>query len=319
MSAWLLAAMLAAPGARAAAPGVAVCKVGLFVLGLSQIHVAERTADADLYLWSKCPKKLAPEDAALTFVTASEESRSETYEARFDGGIRYRFERVRAKIRVPVSLRRYPFDEQKVTIDIEPTSGIQSLRLVLDDDPAHARKPRCCIDGQVQLPDWEILESKAEILPHAYDTQFGYSSPDPKPSLYDRLTFTVRLKRLIAPYVLKVLLPLLIVLAVAYARCFWRVEEVEASVTVIVTALLSVVALHLSHATGLADVGYLVAGDLFFLHSYVMLLALLGGFLVENRWVRAARRPAAARLLRWEKLLYWPLVLAGWACVGYYG
>lgn len=83
----------------------------------------------------------------------------------------------------------------------------------------------------------------------------------------------------------------------------------------VTTALLAVVALHLAHATGLPEIGYLVKVDLFFLHTDLTLGSSLIALVVEHRLDAAGRSEAAQRVLTWERRLFLLVVLVGWSAV----
>lgn len=88
------------------------CKVGLHVVALSQIDIAARAADAELYWWIKCPRGTAPEAMNLS-LTASGFDPGEPLKE--DAGeVSYQSQRLRAQPRVPLSLRDDPFGEQRV-------------------------------------------------------------------------------------------------------------------------------------------------------------------------------------------------------------
>lgn len=217
---------------------------------------------------------------------------------------------------MPLSLRDYPFDEQRVWLDFESAWGRGDLRLALDDeDAALLQAPLCCLDRSVSLPDWDLERAKASIDVHEYATAFGYPKGAGDNRHFDRLRLEVVVQRELLPYLLKYLFPLLVILAMAYSRCFWGPDQLDSSVAVVTTALLAVVALHLAHATGLPEIGYLVKGDLFFLHTDLTLVSSLIALVVEHRLDAAGRSEAAQRVLKWERRLFPVVVAAGWSVV----
>lgn len=295
--------------------GAAPCTVGVHVISLSQINIADRSAFVDFYWWVNCPKD-APADAfALAFISASQHEVIDTYREDV-GEVTYQSQRVRGQLRVPLSLKRYPFDRQRLVIDLESQLPVADQRYELDKhDEALFAAPRCCLDREVSLPDWRIDSATASLESHEYATQFGYPGPHVAAERqFDRLRVEVLVHREVVPYVIKYLLPLLVILGVAFARCFWGADQLDASTAVVATSLLAVVALHLAHATGLPEVGYLVTGDLFFLHSELVLVLMLVMTVIEHRFA-ASRAELAERLLAWERRLIPLIVLGGWGAI----
>ncbi len=294
----------------AAAP--AECRVGAFVYGLSQFNVAAQTVDVDLYVWVSCPKGTDKEAMKLAVVGASNEVRDDLYEDDIDDRL-YRYERIRATLRVAQDLRKYPFDLQKVFIDLESSRlSVDNITFTLDDDPAMVRRPKCCIDDSVQLSEWTITEVLPAAEVHAYETRFGIHDPTIKAQSYARLSIDIVAERIVAPYLLKVLFPLFLILAVAYLTWWFKPDDVDAVTSLLVTCLLAAVALHLAQATSLPNVGYLVMSDWFFLHAYAMLLVMLGLFTAGYRWSSSEQAERAVKLQRAARAVLPVLLVAGW-------
>ena len=174
--------------------------------------------------------------------------------------------------------------------------------------------PKCCLDTSVSLPDWTIEKAEITLTPHEYQTAFGWPGEGDLKT-FERLRVEVVAHREVLPYIIKYLLPLLIILAMAYSRCFWGTDQLDSSTAVVSTALLAVVALHLAHATGLPEVGYLVRGDLFFIHAELVLVAMLAAVVLEYRLDKAGKTDVADRWAAWERRLLPPLVLVGWGAI----
>lgn len=291
------------------------CEVGAHVVGLSQINIAERAADVDLYWWIRCPKGTGEGEMSTALMNANDIQSGDTYREDV-GEIAYQSQRLQARLKVPLSLKHYPFDKQKILIDIEATWSRKFVAYVLDpDDGPTKQTPVCCLDESVDLPDWKIERVTASVDTHHYGTSFGFPGQAAELKAFERLRLEIVAHREVLPYIIKYLLPLLIILAMAYARCFWGTDQLDSSTAVVSTALLAVVALHLAHATGLPEVGYLVTGDLFFIHSELVLVAMLTALVVEYRLDTTERTALANKIAAWERALLPPLVLLGWAAI----
>lgn len=291
------------------------CQVGAHVVGLSQINIAERSADVDLYFWTRCPKGTGQSEMSIALMNAKDIVEGDIYREDV-GDVSYQSQRIQAQLKVPLSLKHYPFDKQRIVIDIEASWSRKFVAYILDpDDGPTKRKPVCCLDESVELPDWKIESVTAAVDTHRYGTSFGFPGQAEELKAFERLRLDITAHREVLPYFIKYLLPLLIILAMAYARCFWGTDQLDSSTAVVSTALLAVVALHLAHATGLPEVGYLVTGDLFFIHSELVLVAMLAALVLEYRLEKAGKPETAEKWASWERRLLPPIVVLGWGAI----
>lgn len=307
-----LTALLAGGGAGAAP---ATCRVGVYLTGLSPINFGDQTVQIDFYTWTRCPESVTAENARLAMVGANSEERSEVFEeAR--GGERYRYERVRATVRVPLSLRRYPFDTQRIPISMESSNATaDDVRLTLDDD-AVLWGSQCCMDDSVQIRDWVVRSAVARTDVRRFRTRFGYHSATQDLTSYPRVQVVVEIQREVLPYIWKVLLPLAIIIAMALQCAFWPLGDFDASTNVLIASLLSVVASHLTQRSELPNTGYLVHGDLFFMHAYLMLLLMLVTAGVIRRCAVSGREELAHKLQRIQRWAIPISTLVGWGLIG---
>ena len=105
-------------------------------------------------------------------------------------------------------------------------------------------------------------------------------------------------------YAFKILIPLLIILAMAYLVFFLPAAQLDTSASVAMTALLSCMAYNVAVSQNMPEIGYLVLSDKFFIATYVLLLLTLAQDLPHLRARRqrqgrtgAAHRPTVARRL----------------------
>lgn len=311
--AWLAALLTIALSSTAFAQP-AECRVGAFVTGLSPIDFGTQEVHLDAYAWMKCPSAVPTEHMTFSVVSANEEDRGEAYEENANG-VRYRYERIRATLRVPLSLRRYPFDTQRIAIDLESSNATASeVRYVLDDDPALTARP-CCLDDSVGIPDWRFVSVIPHTDLHRYRTHFGYVNATSDAQAFPRFRVEVIVHRQVWPYLWKVLLPLVIILAMGLASSFWPADNLEASSNVLIASLLSVVAAHLTQRSELPNTGYLVTGDWFFINAYFMLLLMLVVASRVNHLALSGHEHEALALQRRERRVIPVLAIAGWSLV----
>lgn len=134
-------------------------------------------------------------------------------------------------------LAKYPFDTQRFMINIRPKRGDKPF--IVQPPPIPLR------DTAVEANGWEPREQYV-----GYDEDFvtTVDARTHQPSIvpFYKGSFVWVLSRETTDYFLRVVVPLLFILAVAYVSIFIPLSHFEAIVTIQVTALLSAVALYLS-------------------------------------------------------------------------
>jgi hypothetical protein len=99
----------------------------------------------------------------------------------------------------------------------------------------------------------EIERATRGFTTQAYRTNFG-----------DPTTFTIEAARDYGAYLIKVLIPLLIILVLAYLVFFVPARELEVAVGLTVTSVLACIAFQLTVAGDLPHIGYVVTSDRIF-------------------------------------------------------
>jgi len=165
-------------------------------------------------------------------------------------------------------LRSYPFDKQTLKVIIEDNAlTTADLIYLLDEKPV-------TINKELKLPGYQISLPTISIQNQQYPTDFGYKIADVVDN-YSRATVSFGIERPIIPYLLKLIFPILLVVMVA-ALAFWIDPfEVEARVGMVVTALLTLVALQITTNSNLPEVEYLMLIDLLYNLSFAFVLAVM--------------------------------------------
>jgi len=196
--------------------------------------------------------------------------------------------RNQGKFNTKLPLADYPFDEQRLTVELD--DGVldeAQLRYVPDFRPA-ARNP------EMTLPGYDIGQPKLEVVSYPYATQFGERAGDP-PS-YSRARFVLSVTRPAATYSVKLLLPIIIVLISAGLMFIVRPDFFEGRIGIGITALLTLVALQLTTNSALPEVNYLLMIDKIYIASYAFIVTSLG-LVARTSWL-ADDVPRAVRFDR---------------------
>ncbi|MCF6200501.1 MAG: ABC transporter substrate-binding protein [Hyphomicrobiaceae bacterium] len=152
-----------------------------------------------------------------------------------------RLYKVSGSFRFDPDLTRYPFDQQPFTISVQARDS--TLPVFVQPPPANLRDKNIFIEG------WRLLEGSNNSY-IGFDTSTvtladNHMTNQEVVNFYN-YKFTWIAKRLTFNYYLRVIIPLALIVLVAYASIFMPTARVESAVAIQVTALLSTIALYFS-------------------------------------------------------------------------
>jgi len=148
-----------------------------------------------------------------------------------------RIYRISGRFRFNPDFADYPFDTQQFSIDIQPRSG--DTQFIVQPPPLSLR------DSSLNVENWDVLE---QYVSYANDLVPVVDAFTHQPSIvpFYQSRFVWQMKRETTDYYIRVLVPLMFILIVAYLSIFIPQSNIEAIITLQVTALLAAVALYLS-------------------------------------------------------------------------
>ena len=210
-------------------------------------------------------------------------------EAESDGNwqsVRWRLQGV---FRDTFALKHFPFDRQSLTIQLEYPSKDRVLKADLGASG---------MAGEFSIVGWEYEPYfQANNRLHLYNSSLGSVFAKKGRRTFNSLVFTLELHRPPAAYIIKFILPLLIIIGMSMVSLYLPREYIDVWIGIIITALLSVVALNFTLAESLPDTSELTMADEFFIIVYVLIfLALVESVLIMR--LRAARPELTNRLER---------------------
>ena len=180
-------------------------------------------------------------------------------------------ERVRftGKFASPLNLRRFPLDEQRLEVYIEP------FERTVDHVVFRVNEARMGRYDSAFLSDWDIGEVNARC------SATRHTELD---EIRTRFTMTIALRRRSTFYIWRVLLPL-ILLVVASWGVFWvDPTQLQPQISTVVAVLLSVVVFNITIDFALPKVAYFTFIDAHALISYFfMLVSISTVFLIHHR------------------------------------
>ena len=293
-------------------PDSAKIYVGIYTLNIGNINFAEKTFDFDGYLW-------------LRFRGDSTRGQVEMMNAR--GGNMVDFNAIdnrtlpdsshyvayhmKGVFFAKYNLRHFPFDAQSLTFEIEnPLYETKDLVYVPDSASFAKSSSKVGLEKGLNLVDYDIHSTRLYTADHAYSTDFGIPESAVGESHFSRAIFEINIVRRYMSFLIKFLLPLLIILGVTFIVFFIGPEKLEINAGICITALLTAVALGISQSEPASSTGYFMTTDRFFMLSYAMILLTFVEAVIAHNGAEHGR-PWADSLHAWSRDLFFPLYALG--------
>lgn len=243
-------------------------RVGFYLMNLYGLNMDEHSFYADFYVWFKWRGELDPTN--IEFVNSIEKWSMDN--AVFDGdstpvtlkdGTKYKIFRKEGRFFHSFSLNKFPLDRHTLDIQIENPEHPADSLLYLPDTSA------ALIRNSLRLVGWETKGCELVHEIHDYGTNFG--NPEENAQQYSNLTFNITLARPFSYFLLKMLLPLLVVMLVGFGALLLHPQHIDTRSSLPIGALLTAVFLQQSYSNALPDTGYMVLMDKIYLLSYALI------------------------------------------------
>lgn len=276
-------------------------RCGIYLMNLYDLNVSEYSFYADFYLWMKWEGERYPLD--IEFVNAVEKwgftqiDFADTIQV-LEGGTNYNGMRTEGRFFHSFDLRRFPLDRHELDIRIEHVHhSIDSLIFLPDEQDELFRK-------DFAIPGWKIEGARLETHSNFYNTNFG--EPDSGSSSYSNFTYKLIIARPLSYFLLKLLLPLLVVILASLGGLLIDPRHIDARISLPIGGLLSCVFLQQSYSSALPDVGYMVLMDKIYLLSYILIaVVMLRIIKVGNRLGRLKGHDSGMLLRRDRRYAVW--------------
>jgi hypothetical protein len=306
-----------APGSEAAAPGAPAegqqkITVGFYIYALRDVDLRAGTFGAEFYIWMR---HAIIDDATKTadlekleFTNGKLDNPLEEQDSKDWKGQRYVCWKAQGLFHFNADLRNYPFDYQHLTIDIEHPTKEEAQAIYVDDIDAYRLSkgdPNFWgLKEGIDVPEYTIKKVARTVSTSVYKTNFG-DPEDMEPehakavTKYSRFSVGVTVVRIFNPYFYKIILPLLVILGMAYLVFFIPPKEIQSATGLAITALLSCIAFDVTVSQGLPPVGYLIVSDKFFIATYFLLFLNLMQSIVTYNLYEMGKEATANK---WDKI-----------------
>lgn len=288
--------------------------VGVYVNDIQQLDLQTHSYNVDLYLWLRWTDAAINPATTVEFMNSFQEwghvvtPLSEEPEQLPDGSY-YMALRSQGQFNTKLPLEHYPFDRQQLTVEFEDSSlSSDKLIYVADANPI-------TLNPEISLPGYRIGKPALTIVDKPYPTNFGDTGASAPPS-YWRVTVAIPVSRPVFTYALKLLLPILIVVASAALMLLVHPAYVDGRIGIGITALLTLVALQLTMNSQLPEVDYLMMMDKVYFVAYLFVVLGLA-LVVRSSW--ASGDDGIARAVRRDRrglfVLTWSYIIATGAVI----
>ena len=156
----------------------------------------------------------------------------------------------------PLKLKTFPFDQQKFSIKFVVGGGYtpEQVQFIADDTG------RSGIAEELSVADWQVLNWESDLTP------FKLRNASERTSV----TYSFTAKRLTSYFVVKMILPLIMIVMMSWAVFWMDPLNVASNVSISITSMLTLIAYRFSADTILPRLSYLTSLDYFILASTIL-------------------------------------------------
>jgi len=212
-----------------------------------------------------------------------------------DGTVIYR-QRVWGQFSQPLNLKDFPFDEQVFDVHFI-TIGIfkDEIELIEDDELP------CGMSEKLSQADWQIVGWEAKRKTYAPIAGIPET---------EGFVFTFRAKRKIGYYIMKMIIPLVLIVMMSWVVFWIDPQEAGTQVGVAVTSMLTLIAYRFATDALLPRVSYITRLDYFVLGSTILVFSGLIEVLITTNLAKNEKLAMARRVDKIARVVM-PLLFIG--------
>jgi hypothetical protein len=253
--------------------GIGEVLIGAYVQNIQSIDPATNSFMADLYVWYRWTDPDLKPYESVEIMNLHEawqltELGKQTKPRLQSDGSYYFAERYTGAFNSPLSLVKFPFGTQYLSVILEDSESEKAKLRFIADDRSTSSNPR------ITLPGYTIGEPTMVVTDFAYDTDFGQLNGTID-TLYSQATVTIPVSTPGLSNLIKYLVPIALIVAAASLVFYLPPTEVEGRIALGITALLTLVAMEWSATESLPTVAYLTMLDVLYIVGTLFILASL--------------------------------------------
>lgn len=286
----------------------AVVYAGIDFYRINSVDVPGQNFDIEFFMWFRyAGDNVDPANIDFLNGIYGIEDKVEVLREEMDGKVKYICYKIKGTYLYPYDLRMFPFDKQELPMTLaHKTRDSNEIMLVVDaGNLSHANV------GEIYPEEWTYLERVDYSGTYEPASNFGdpnYSGRGSK-SQFSVYQTKIVVQRILFPYLVKLFLPLGIMIAISLMVFMIPRDQFDARMTLVMTALLSILVFHLAQAEALPSVGYLMKADQFFMATYILVFALIIKTVGVNSLVKMDKDTAGMWIDRIFAIIFVPLSL----------
>jgi Neurotransmitter-gated ion-channel ligand binding domain/Neurotransmitter-gated ion-channel transmembrane region len=190
----------------------------------------------------------------------------------------------------PLDVRDFPFDSQNFDVIVASVGyGPNKIKFEVDPDTPSGIVPA------FSLPDWEVTEWNFSFEPYQpLSLKKGSAG----------FSFSIQAKRYVMPYIFKVVLPLILIVAMSWIVFWVHPKESGTQIGVATTSMLTLIAYRFMVGGEIPAVPYLTRLDSFILTSTLLVFAALMQAVITSIMANRDRIKAALWVDRTCRILF---------------
>lgn len=271
-------------------------KIGMYVLGITDLDIATGSYTMDVYLNILCSDPCNTPDPTFEVMNATGplEVTDETGDNKGNTSHHYR---VRVPLGTNVLLNDFPFDYHLLNMQMEDKIlGANKLVYEFDHETSG-------VDKYAVVSGWQVEEEvTGEVVVHDYPI---YSVP------YSRLIFNVQIYHPWFSSFMKGLFAAIVIVMVGMLSFLMKYDEISERLALTSSTLVGAILYHLTLTSSIPPVGYMTFADKFMLSNYVIVFLALTVTVRLMLYVNADEKEKALRLhnlTRWSIPGLWVLL-----------
>lgn len=247
---------------------------GVYLVNVQSYELSSGSYDVDFYMWFSWSG-----NKTVNYEFMNGKASSIDIIENRDGFLDIR---VRGTFLKTPNFKDFPFDNHRLTVEIEDKSStLEDLRFIPD-------KEESGIDQEINIAGWSIQGWTVESVEHTYPGNLAFS----------RLVFSFVIGRSTLSSVLKSIVPIAIITCIAMLAFFVAPSDYGQRISLGVTTLLAAVADHLALTSQIPPIGYLTLADKIMITAYGMFLYSLMVSVMVMRLIDRKKIDAAKKLNR---------------------
>lgn len=301
-----------------------VVYVGIDINEVSELETQTGTYLLDFYLWLRAREPINPQDFVFLQLAEPIEFGAPVVET-FENGISYRAYHVKAKFKGNFVYYNYPFDQQRLGIQMKHKfKSAQELLLVPDtigmrDISSEGFLRRLKMQNILRsLGDWELVQrvGSALIAQEKIVNDSTLGNPSLVESGETQIAYTLirvefEIKRNGWSYIWKNLFPLGFLIGLAYMAFLSKASEYEKMYDVVTSVILTAAFFQLGLNDSLPEIGYPTAMDWMFYILYLLCVAQIITILLIRKYINNEKEPQADKIVWGARYVYPVLVILG--------